>query len=54
MCSSDNHRKSCLDQKKTAGLIENGKRLLRPNNLSSTYPGKGFNIFEINDFKVGF
>jgi metallophosphoesterase (TIGR00282 family) len=41
------------DQKETAGLIENEKRLLRPNNLSSTYPGKGFNIFEINDFKVG-
>ena len=41
------------DQKETAKLIEIEKRLLRPNNLSSSYPGNGFEIFKINDFKIG-
>ena len=41
------------DQKETAKLIENEKRLLRPNNLSSSYPGNGFEIFKINEFKIG-
>ena len=41
------------DQKETAKLIENEKRLLRPNNLSSSYPGNGFEIFKINKFKIG-
>ena len=41
------------DHKETAKLIENEKRLLRPNNLSSSYPGNGFEIFKINKFKIG-
>ena len=41
------------DQKETAKLIENEKRLLRPNNLSSGYPGNGFEIFKVGDFKIG-
>ena len=41
------------DHKETAKLIENEKRLLRPNNLSSSYPGNGFQIFKINKFKIG-
>tara|TARA_Y100000590_G_scaffold133733_1_gene152949 strand:- start:481 stop:1278 length:798 start_codon:yes stop_codon:yes gene_type:complete len=40
------------DQKETAKLIENEKRLLRPNNLSSSYPGNGFEIFKINELKI--
>ncbi len=41
------------DQKETAELIENEKRLLRPNNLSSAYPGNGFEIFKIEGLKIG-
>ena len=42
------------DQKETANHIEREKRLLRPENLSSNYPGKGFGIYESrNGFKVG-
>tara|TARA_Y100001970_G_scaffold37410_1_gene46200 strand:- start:175 stop:981 length:807 start_codon:yes stop_codon:yes gene_type:complete len=42
------------DQKETANHIEREKRLLRPENLSSNSPGKGFGIYESrNGFKVG-
>ena len=41
------------DHKETAELIENEKRLLRPNNLSSTYPGSGFEIFKNDGVKIG-
>ena len=41
------------DHKETAELIENEKRLLRPNNLSSTYPGNGFEIFKNDGVKIG-
>ncbi len=41
------------DHKETAELIENEKRLLRPNNLSSTYPGNGFEIFKTGAVKIG-
>ncbi len=41
------------DHKETAELIENEKRLLRPNNLSSTYPGNGFEIFKTSGVKIG-
>ena len=41
------------DHKETAKLIENEKRLLRPNNLSSTYPGNGFEIFKTGGAKIG-
>ena len=41
------------DHKETAELIENEKRLLRPNNLSSTYPGNGFEIFKTGGVKIG-
>ena len=41
------------DHKETAELIENEKRLLRPNNLSSTYPGNGFAIFKTGGAKIG-
>ena len=41
------------DHKETAELIENEKRLLRPNNLSSTYPGNGFEIFKTGGAKIG-
>ena len=41
------------DHKETAELIENEKRLLRPNNLSSTYPGNGFEIFKTEGVKIG-
>ena len=41
------------DHKETAELIENEKRLLRPNNLSSTYPGSGFKIFKTDGVRIG-
>ena len=42
------------DQKETANHIEREKRLLRPENISSNSPGKGFGIYESrNGFKVG-
>jgi len=41
------------DHKETAELIENEKRLLRPNNLSSTYPGRGFEIFKTDGVRIG-
>jgi len=42
------------DQKETANHIEREMRLLRPENLSSNSPGKGFGIYESrNGFKVG-
>jgi metallophosphoesterase (TIGR00282 family) len=42
------------DQKETVNHIEREKRLLRPENLSSNSPGKGFGIYELkNGFKVG-
>ncbi len=41
------------DQKETAKLVEIEKRLLRPNNLSSTYPGHGFGVFKTSRFKIG-
>ena len=42
------------DQKETANHIEREKRLLRPENISSNSPGKGFGIYDSrNGFKVG-
>tara|TARA_B100001146_G_scaffold7479_1_gene6308 strand:+ start:14 stop:814 length:801 start_codon:yes stop_codon:yes gene_type:complete len=42
------------DQKETIDYIERETRLLRPENLSSNTPGKGFGIYESkNGFKVG-
>tara|TARA_B100000029_G_scaffold367563_1_gene361034 strand:+ start:1824 stop:2627 length:804 start_codon:yes stop_codon:yes gene_type:complete len=42
------------DQKETAKHIEKEKRLLRPKNLSSAYPGKGFEIYESKKgYKIG-
>ena len=42
------------DQKETVNHIEREIRLLRPENLSSNSPGKGFGIYESkNGFKVG-
>ncbi len=42
------------DQKETANHIEREMRLLRPENLTSNSPGKGFGIYESrNGFKVG-
>jgi len=42
------------DQKETAMHIEKEKRLLRPKNLSSAYPGKGFEIYESKKgYKIG-
>ena len=42
------------DQKETANHIEREKRLLRPENISSNSPGKGFGIYESRSgFKVG-
>ena len=42
------------DQKETANHIEREKRLLRPENIPSNSPGKGFGIYESrNGFKVG-
>jgi len=42
------------DQKETINYIERETRLLRPENLSSNSPGKGFGIYESkNGFKVG-
>ena len=42
------------DQKETIDYIERETRLLRPENLSSNSPGKGFGIYESkNGFKVG-
>ena len=38
----------------TANHIEKEKRLLRPKNLSSAYPGKGFEIYESKKgYKIG-
>jgi len=49
--TSGNH---IWDQKETANHIEKESRLLRPNNLFSPSPGKGFNIFNINNgFRIG-
>ena len=49
--TSGNH---IWDQKETANHIEKESRLLRPNNLFSPSPGKGFNIFTINNgFRIG-
>ena len=42
------------DQKETVNHIERETRLLRPENLASNSPGKGFGIYESkNGFKVG-
>ena len=42
------------DQKETAEHIEREKKLLRPYNLTSPSPGKGFEIFSCkNNFKIG-
>jgi len=42
------------DQKETANHIEKEVRLLRPENLTSNSPGKGFGIYNTkNGFKVG-
>jgi len=42
------------DQKETINHIEREQRLLRPENLSSNSPGKGFGIYKSkNGFKVG-
>ena len=42
------------DQKETSNHIEREMRLLRPENISSNSPGKGFGIYESkNGFKVG-
>ena len=42
------------DQKETANHIEREKRLLRPENIPSNSPGKGFGIYQSkNGFKVG-
>ena len=42
------------DQKETASHIDREERLLRPYNLVSPSPGKGFNIYKSkNGFKVG-
>jgi len=42
------------DQKETINYIERETRLLRPENLISSSPGKGFGIYESkNGFKVG-
>jgi|TARA_B100000929_G_scaffold162783_1_gene128882 hypothetical protein len=42
------------DQKETINHIEREERLLRPENLSSNSPGKGFRIYQSkNGFKVG-
>lgn len=42
------------DQNETANHIERETRLLRPENISSNSPGKGFGIYESkNGFKVG-
>ena len=42
------------DQKETANHIEREARLLRPENISSNSPGKGFGIYQSkNGFKVG-
>ena len=42
------------DQKETAEHIEKEKKLLRPYNLTSPSPGKGFEIFfSKNNFKIG-
>jgi Uncharacterized protein conserved in bacteria len=42
------------DQKETANHIEREIRLLRPENLSSNSPGKGFGIYNTkNGFKIG-
>ena len=42
------------DQKETAEHIEREKKLLRPYNLTSPSPGKGFEIFSSkNNFKIG-
>ena len=49
--TSGNH---IWDQKETANHIEKESRLLRPNNLFSPSPGRGFNIFTINNgFRIG-
>ena len=42
------------DQKETSSYIEKESRLLRPKNLASNSPGKGFGIYESkNGYKVG-
>ena len=42
------------DQKETASYIEKESRLLRPKNLASNSPGKGFGIYKSkNGYKVG-
>ena len=42
------------DQKETINHIEREKRLLRPENLSSNSPGKGFGIYNSkNGFRIG-
>ena len=42
------------DQQETAEHIEREKKLLRPYNLTSPSPGKGFEIFSSkNNFKIG-
>ena len=42
------------DQKETINYIEKETRLLRPQNLTTNSPGKGFGIYESkNGFKVG-
>ena len=42
------------DQKETVNHIEREKRLLRPENLSKSSPGKGFGIYKSkNGFRIG-
>ena len=42
------------DQKETAEYIEKENRLLRPENMISPSPGRGFNIYDLkNGLKIG-
>ena len=41
------------DQKDIMSFIDKENRLLRPKNLFEPAPGKGFGIYNINDFKIG-
>lgn len=48
--TSGNH---IWDKKEIVDIIAEEKRLLRPANFSSSVPGKGAEIFQAGDFKVG-
>ena len=41
------------DQKETLSFIEDEERLLRPENLISPSPGKGFNIYNKDNLRIG-